>query len=147
MVTDSKTMPSAYVLTGWRMSHDWLNSKPVQLITPTRTAEKTQFLCCSSTVSMGTYLSEKPFLCNVCCIFAYLAVVVRQRVHMLQYSFQIHTYTHKSRPTSFILDLCSLCSWATVVESAVPTIFTFTNRYNTRGLSCHRSPICSHTAQ
>jgi hypothetical protein len=36
--------------------------------------------CCSSVVSVGTCLFAKALLSNKSCIFAYVAVVARQRV-------------------------------------------------------------------
>jgi hypothetical protein len=70
-------MPSAYVLTGWRMSHNWFIAPIVQLSAnrpcyniSARPAQKTPFLCCCSIASMGTCLFEKPLLSNGCCISA-----------------------------------------------------------------------------
>jgi hypothetical protein len=56
--------------------------------------ENTILHCCSSIVAVETYLFANPLLSNVCCIFAYLVVIVQQQVNMPQYHFNKANISH-----------------------------------------------------
>jgi hypothetical protein len=78
-------MFSDYLLTGWRMSHNWLNYTFVSLITlGTDRVQNSASHGCNSIVAVGTYFFAKKLLSKGCHVFANSAVVAWQRALFIE---------------------------------------------------------------